>query len=253
MPLLLRPLRVLFFSLMNDQDNQSARTETVQHRTKIRSFVRREGRFTLSQKQALEENWKAFGIEYDKQKINFPLLFGRHAYTVLEIGFGNGQTLTKMAATYPEINYLGIEVHRPGVGQLLKQLRDEEINNVRIMTHDAKDVLINKISDASLDALYLFFPDPWPKSKHHKRRLVQTDFVQLIATKLKIGGLFHVATDWQDYARHILKVMTVAETFQNTAGTALYVPCPEYRSLTKFEQRGQKLGYQIRDMVFERV
>jgi len=171
----------------------------VQHCTKIRSFVRREGRFTQSQKQALDENWKDFGIEYDEQKIDFPLLFERPAYTVLEIGFGNGKSLAKMAATYPEINYLGIEVHRPGVGQLLKQLRDEEINNVRIMTHDAKDVLINKIPNASLDALYLFFPDPWPKRKHHKRRLVHADFVQLIATKLKVGGIFHVTTDWQDY------------------------------------------------------
>ncbi len=239
--------------MKNAQDNQYARAEAVAHRPKIRSFVRREGRFTLSQKQALEENWKAFGIEYNQQKIDFPLLFGRHAYTVLEIGFGNGQSLAKMAATYSEINYLGIEVHRPGVGQLLKQLRDKDINNVRIMTHDAKDVLINKIPDASLDALYLFFPDPWPKRKHHKRRLVQTDFIHLVAAKLKVGGIFHVATDWQDYARHILKVMTVTEAFQNTAGTALYVPRPEYRSLTKFEHRGQKLGYQIRDMVFERV
>jgi len=225
----------------------------VQHCTKIRSFVRREGRFTQSQKQALEDNWKDFGIEYDEQQINFSLLFGRHAYTVLEIGFGNGKSLSKMAATYPEINYLGIEVHRPGVGQLLKQLRDEEINNVRIMTHDAKEVLINKIPNASLDALYLFFPDPWPKRKHHKRRLVQADFARLIAAKLKVGGIFHVATDWQDYARHVLKVMAVSESFQNTAGTALYVPRPEYRSLTKFEHRGQKLGYQIRDMVFKKI
>lgn len=238
---------------MSKQNERPGLPETVPYRTKIKSFVRREGRFTKSQKQALAVNWNTFGVEYDELSIDFIQLFGRQADTVLEIGFGNGKSLAKMAMAYPEKNYLGIEVHRPGMGQLLKQLQDEEIKNVRVLQYDAKDVLSHKISDASLDALYLFFPDPWPKRKHHKRRLVQADFVQLIARKLKVGGIFHVATDWQDYAHHVLKVMSASDFFQNTAGAVLYSPCPEYRTQTKFEQRGQKLGYLIRDMVFKRV
>ena len=235
------------------QDNKQALSGEVKHPAKIRSFVRREGRLTPSQKQALDEDWSTFGVAYEGGLIDISKLFNRQAVTVLEIGFGNGRSLAKMAAAYPENNYLGIEVHRPGVGQLLKQLREEHINNVRILSHDAKEVLGDNIQDASLDAVYLFFPDPWPKRKHHKRRLVQADFVQLLAAKIKVGGIFHVATDWQGYANHVLEMMSGTEAFQNTAAQALYVSPPEYRSLTKFEHRGQKLGHQIRDMVFERV
>ena len=174
---------------------------------RIRSFVKREGRFTPAQKRAFEELWPVYGIEND----DTPIECGKQC--VLEIGFGNGATLAEMAMQEPGVNFIGIEVHRPGVGNLLRLIQEHEIKNLRIVCDDAVDVLTKRIADASLDRLQLFFPDPWPKKKHHKRRIVQPVFAQLVRSKLKTDGVFHMATDWQDYAEHMLEVMQAAEGY----------------------------------------
>ena len=218
----------------------------------IRSFVRREGRMTSSQKQALENLWPSFGIEPENGVIDFEILFGRNAPVVFEIGFGMGDSLANMALLYPEKNYLGIDVHRPGVGNLLKKIEENNITNIRIMCSDAVEVLKNNIAAESLDAVYLFFPDPWPKKKHHKRRIVQPAFVQLIRSKLKNGGVFHLATDWENYAEHMVEVMQSAEGFENKGNESGFIERPDYRPLTKFENRGIKLGHGVWDILFEK-
>jgi len=218
----------------------------------IRSFVRREGRMTSSQKQALENLWPRFGIEPENGVIDFEILFGRNAPVVFEIGFGMGDSMANMALLYPEKNYLGIDVHRPGVGNLLKKIEENNITNIRIMCSDAVEVLKNNIAAESLDAVYLFFPDPWPKKKHHKRRIVQPAFVQLIRSKLKNGGVFHLATDWENYAEHMVEVMQSAEGFENKGNESGFIERPDYRPLTKFENRGIKLGHGVWDILFEK-
>ncbi len=221
-------------------------------RRPIRSFVRREGRLTTGQARALEELWPRFGLDPGKSEIDFVETFGRNAPVILEIGFGNGESLAAIAAAHPDNNYMGLEVHRPGVGSLLLRLGEREIENVRVICHDASEVIQKNITDNSLDAIYLFFPDPWPKKKHHKRRLVQPGFVQQLRRKLKVGGKFHMATDWQNYAEHMMAVMSDAEGFTNVAGEEKYSPKPEYRPETKFERRGKKLGHGVWDLVFRR-
>jgi tRNA (guanine-N7-)-methyltransferase len=218
----------------------------------IRSFVRREGRFTPGQRRALAELWPRFGIS-PTEMLDLPQLFGRSAPTVLEIGFGNGATLAAMAAAAPEKNFLGVEVHRPGVGGLLQRLAEQGLSNVRVVQTDAKALLEQCIPDASLDAVYLFFPDPWPKKRHHKRRLLQTEFAQLVRRKLVVGGIFHAATDWAPYAEHMLEVLTAASDYTNLAGPGAYAPRPGYRPLTKFEARGQRLGHGVWDLLFQRI
>lgn len=218
----------------------------------IRSFVRREGRLTSGQARALDELWPQFGLEPGQTEIDPAKVFDRDAATIVEIGFGNGESLASIAESHPGNNYIGIEVHRPGVGSLFLRLEEGGIKNVRVICHDASDVLQNNIADESLDAIYLFFPDPWPKKKHNKRRLVQPGFVQQLRSKLKIGGRFHMATDWQNYAEHMLAVMFDAEGFINTAGDGKYSVKPEYRPETKFERRGRKLGHGVWDLVFQR-
>ena len=231
---------------MNDIDNN-----TVMRR--IRSFVRREGRLTKGQQRALDELLPEFGIEQGGQIIDLRHLFGRDANTVLEIGFGNGVSLAEMAKANPELNYLGIEVHRPGVGNLLLQIEQDNISNIRVLCADAVEVLEQMIPDASLQRVQLFFPDPWHKKKHHKRRIVQAPFLLLLKSKLKIGGVFHMATDWQDYAEHMMAVLSAAEGFSNQSGTGQYAQRPDYRPLTKFEQRGHRLGHGVWDLLFERT
>lgn len=218
----------------------------------IRSFVRREGRLTTGQARALEELWPRFGLEPDKDTIKYAEVFGRDATTILEIGFGNGESLASIAAAHPENNYIGIEVHRPGVGSLLLRLEEQEIGNVRAICRDASEIIQKNIADESLDSIYLFFPDPWPKKKHHKRRLVQPGFVQQFRHKLKVGGRFHLATDWENYAEHMMAVLSDAEGFINIAGEGKYSAKPEYRPETKFERRGKKLGHGVWDLVFQR-
>jgi tRNA (guanine-N7-)-methyltransferase len=227
-------------------------TESDKHHRTIRSFVRREGRITDAQRRALAELLPRYGVEPGEAPLDFVALFGRAAPVHLEIGFGNGEALAAMALARPQNNYLGIEVHRPGVGVLLRRLDTECIANVRVVCSDAKEVLEQRIPDASLDAVYVFFPDPWHKQRHHKRRLVQPEFIALLRRKLKPGGTLHLATDWEDYAQQMLALLSVAEGFENAAGPGQYVSRPETRPLTRFERRGQRLGHGVRDLVFRR-
>jgi len=220
---------------------------------RIRSFVLREGRLTKGQQQALDVLFPRFGLSLSQGPLDLTNLFGRPAPKILEIGFGNGVSLAEMAAKQPQNDYLGIEVHRPGVGNLLLQIEAQGLENIRVSHDDAIEVLQQQIPDQGLDAVYLFFPDPWHKRKHHKRRIVQVDFVRLIYSKLKSGGIFHMATDWQHYAQHMMKVMSIVDGFENCAGANQYTPRPGYRPLTKFEQRGHRLGHGVWDLIFRRI
>ena len=219
---------------------------------RIRSFVRREGRLTTGQARALTELWPRFGLEPGDAEFDFVLVFGREAPVIVEIGFGNGESLAEVAEQHPQNNYIGIEVHRPGVGSLLLRLEEKKLSNVRVLCHDASEIIGGQIPDHSLDAVYLFFPDPWPKKKHHKRRIVQPVFVQQIRQKLKVGGQFHLATDWQNYAEHMMAVLSAADGFSNVAGPGNYAVKPEYRPETKFERRGLNKGHGVWDLVFRR-
>jgi tRNA (guanine-N7-)-methyltransferase len=232
-------------------------TNTLKHNTdaqhrRIRSFVRREGRLTPGQQKALDKLWPVFGLPFE-DALDIAGIFGRAAPVTLEIGFGNGASLAEMASKDPACDFIGIEVHRPGVGRLLMEIEERQLGNVRIYCHDAVDVLQQKIPDAALDRVLLFFPDPWPKKKHHKRRIVQPALVSLIARKLKRGGCLHMATDWQPYAEHMLEVMESSSEFQNAKGKGQYSDRPEYRPVTKFEKRGQRLGHGVWDLVYQRV
>ena len=220
---------------------------------RIRSFVRREGRLTKGQQRALVELFPRYGITLQQGIIDFDALFGRRGARILEIGFGNGASLAEMATEHPENDYLGIEVHRPGVGNLLLQIEKQSLNNIRVSNDDAIEVLEQQIPDESLDDVYLFFPDPWHKKKHHKRRIVQPAFVNLIQRKLKPGGIFHMATDWENYAEHMMAAMSTAAGFKNIAGEGQYTARPAYRPLTKFEQRGHRLGHGVWDLVFRKM
>ncbi|MEH6811585.1 MAG: tRNA (guanosine(46)-N7)-methyltransferase TrmB [Motiliproteus sp.] len=227
------------------EDNTKKRT--------IRTFVMRAGRMTPGQERALTEQWSTYGLEIENGVLDFEQLFGRTAPVVLEIGFGMGDSLKAMAEAEPEKNFIGIEVHRPGVGRLLNNITLACLNNVRIYKEDALEVLDRCVPDASLDCLQLFFADPWPKKKHHKRRMVQPDFAQQLRPKLKIGGCFHMATDWQPYAEHMMEVMSAAEGYDNAAGAGNYSPQPEHRPDTKFQRRGEKLGHGVWDLIFKRT
>lgn len=220
---------------------------------RIRSFVRREGRFTPGQRRAFDRLWPLYGLEADGKLIDFDAVFGRGAPRILEIGFGNGASLAAMAKAQPERDFIGIEVHRPGVGRLLQQLEAEAIGNVRVMCADAVEILERQIPDGSLHGVLLFFPDPWHKKRHHKRRIVQPPFARLLRRKLEIGGFFHMATDWENYAEQMLEVMNAAEGFANTSPSGDFVPRPDYRPVTKFEQRGERLGHGVWDIIFRRT
>ncbi|MGB5178304.1 MAG: tRNA (guanosine(46)-N7)-methyltransferase TrmB [Gammaproteobacteria bacterium] len=219
---------------------------------KIRSFVRREGRITVGQQRALQELWPRYGLEADAA-LDMATIFGRSAPCTLEIGFGNGDVLATLAEQQPQCDFIGIEVHRPGVGRLLQQLAERELNNVRVMCADAVQVLKTCFPDNSLDRVLLFFPDPWHKKRHRKRRLVQPDFIELLSGKIRPGGCLHMATDWQDYAEHMLEVMERSPRFRNSAAAGHFSPRPDYRPVTRFEQRGQRLGHGVWDLLFERV
>ncbi|WCG83941.1 tRNA (guanosine(46)-N7)-methyltransferase TrmB [Pectobacterium sp. A5351] len=220
---------------------------------RIRSFVRRQGRLTNGQQLALDNYWPVMGVEYQTEQVDFNALFGRDAPVVLEIGFGMGASLVTMAAQHPEQNFLGIEVHLPGVGACLASAQEAGINNLRVMCHDAIEVLMKMIPDGSLSMVQLFFPDPWHKARHNKRRIVQVPFVELVQSKLKVGGVFHMATDWEPYAQHMLEVMTSVAGYRNLSDKNDYVERPDSRPLTKFEARGQRLGHGVWDLMFERI
>ena len=224
--------------------------EQPKHRP-IRSFVLRQGRLTPAQQRALDEAMPRFGVAYAPQLLDLAALFGRsESARIIEIGFGMGETTAAIAQAQPERDFLGIEVHTPGVGSLLRHIQAGNLENVRVVQHDAVDVLRHMIPDASLDGVHIFFPDPWHKKRHHKRRLIQADFVALLVGKLKVGGYLHVATDWQEYAEWTLDVLRAEPRLENTAPD--FAPRPDYRPLTKFEQRGLRLGHGVWDLIFRR-
>ncbi|MFP2507763.1 tRNA (guanosine(46)-N7)-methyltransferase TrmB [Buttiauxella gaviniae] len=220
---------------------------------RIRSFVRRQGRLTKGQEFALENYWPVMGVEYQDAPVDFTELFGREAPVTLEIGFGMGTSLVAMAKANPQQNFLGIEVHSPGVGACLATAHEEGVENLRVMCHDAVEVLQKMVPDNSLSMVQLFFPDPWHKARHNKRRIVQVPFAEFVKSKLKLGGVFHMATDWEPYAEHMLEVMSSIDGYKNQSETNDYVPRPDSRPVTKFEQRGHRLGHGVWDLMFERV
>ena len=222
------------------------------HKRAIRSFVRRAGRMTESQDRALRELWPVYGVEYAEEPLDLPALFGRDADTVLEIGFGNGDTLVAAAAGTPSSNYIGIKVHEPGVGHCLIKAREAGIDNLRVISHDAIDVLRHQVPDASLARINLLFPDPWPKKRHHKRRIVQPAFLELVAAKLRPGGELFIATDWANYAEHIDEVMTESALFTLGERREHGGDQPLDRHNTKFENRGLRKGHRIVDWRFVR-
>ncbi|CUX97140.1 tRNA (guanosine(46)-N7)-methyltransferase TrmB [Candidatus Hoaglandella endobia] len=232
-----------FFISPEDNDQDCSR----QH---IRSFVLRQRRLKQGQQHALDTLWTTMGVDYKAQPLSLDALFGRATPVTLEIGFGMGESLVTMATAYPERSFLGIEVHWPGVGACLASAHKAEANNLRVMCHDAVEVLEYMIPDQALAMVQLFFPDPWPKVRHHKRRIMQLPFVALIGRKLADHGILHIATDWQSYAKHILMVMSVNKMFLNLSTSGDYVPRPVNRPYTKFEQRGQRLGYSVWDLIF---
>ena len=213
----------------------------------IRSFVRRAGRLTSAQTRALEELWPLYGIDYSNETLDLDEVFGRCAPRTLEIGFGNGELLATLAARQPETDFLGIEVHEPGIGHCLLEIEKHELSNVRLLRHDAIEVLNRQIADAALNQVNLFFPDPWPKKRHHKRRIVQLAFLHLLSRKIKPDGCFHVATDWMNYAEHIEATVDTDASFEHITNDALQRP------ETKFELRGKRLGHAIWERLYRRV
>ncbi len=205
---------------------------------------------TESQRQALKNYWQDYGIEYKQGPIDLIDIFGRTAPTVMDIGTGMGGSCIAMASEHPENNYLAIEVHRPGVGSLLRQAHDDDLENVRVSSHDVIEVLQYQIPPKSLDEIYIFFPDPWPKKRHFKRRLINPEFLRLLASRLKSHARVFIATDWGDYAESILAAVAETPSFINLAGDGRIAPRPHWRPLTKFEKRGMKLGHPIYDFVF---
>lgn len=216
----------------------------------IRSFVLRQGRVSNAQRRYYDEMMAKIGIPYTQSPLDFDAVFGRQAPRILEIGFGMGETSATIAESNPLNDYIGVEVHTPGVGSLCKLIAEKGLNNQRIIQHDAVEVLRDMIPEGSLDGFHIFFPDPWPKARHHKRRLIQSPLVNVIASRLKPGGYLHCATDWENYAEQMLAVLSAESLLQNTAET--YAPRPDYRPLTKFEQRGLRLGHGVWDVIFRR-
>jgi tRNA (guanine-N7-)-methyltransferase len=227
--------------------------EITTHVRSIRSFVLRQGRMTDAQERAFAEHWARFGLEPSGSTREFDAVFGRRAERVLEIGFGNGEALRRAGVDDPERDFIGIEVHRPGVGRLLNALAADGTSNVRVYCHDAVEILRHDIADASLGEIRIWFPDPWPKKRHHKRRLIQPEFAALLAAKLRPGGLLHLATDWQEYAEHMWDVLDAQPALHNEAGARGWFDRPAWRPQTHFEARGLRLGHGVWDLLYRRV
>ena len=219
-------------------------------RRPIRSFVLRAGRVTAAQERALVELWPSFGVEFDGRPLELDALFGRPAPRCLEIGFGTGEVIGALAQAHPETDHVGIEVHQAGVGRLLLYAQEQELSNLRIICHDAVEVLAHSISDESFDSILIFFPDPWHKKRHHKRRLIDTAFVDTLAAKLKTGGVLHLATDWQAYAEQMLRVGNACARLESLSADATYVERPDFRPATRFERRGARLGHGVWDLAY---
>lgn len=232
---------------MSDELEDSAARRT------IRSFVRRAGRITTSQQRALDELWPNYGVDYAESPLDFDKLFGRTAPIVMEIGFGNGESLVELATANPDQDFLGIEVHEPGVGHCLLKADEAGAHNLKLVAHDAVEVLRNQVPDGSLSRVNLYFPDPWPKKRHHKRRIVQPEFVNLIADKLAAGGTLNIATDWANYAEHIDEVLSQSDRFTCIERREHDGDQPFARPQTKFERRGLRKGHGISDRCFQEV
>jgi tRNA (guanine-N7-)-methyltransferase len=217
---------------------------------KIKSFVRRSGRLSKAQATALHELWINYGVNLLDNQLNFEELFMNSNDITLEVGFGNGDSLLEIATQQPQQNFLGIEVYEAGVGRLINEANKRQLSNLKIIQEDAVEVLQKHIPDDSLSKFQLFFPDPWHKKRHHKRRIIQMSFLDILEKKLKNGGIVHIATDWEDYAKHIMETLESHQHFKNTIGDHIYSPRPKHRPLTKFENRGQKLGHDVWDIIF---
>jgi len=245
---------------MTEKENEQRTHKTIEQAEqegkyirKVRSFVKREGRLTNGQANALDKFWSVMGLSHQDGLVDLKALFGNDNPTILEIGFGMGKSLVAMAKNAPDLNFIGIEVHRPGVGACISLAQEESVTNLKVFEHDAIEILADCIADNSLTTVQLFFPDPWHKKKHHKRRIVSPEFVETIRQKLKVGGVFHMATDWENYAECMLEDMNTAAGYKNLSETNDYVPRPESRPLTKFENRGQRLGHGVWDIQFKRT
>ena len=231
-------------------DSNDADTAEARRGGHIRSFVLRQGRVTDAQRRFHEEGMPRWGIPYQASPLDLDAVFGRRAHRILEIGCGMGETTALIAERHPKNDYLGIEVHTPGVGSLMKEIATRELSNLRVIQHDAVEVLRDMIAPGALSGIHVFFPDPWPKKRQQKRRLIQAEFVHLLATRLTSTGYLHCATDWQDYAEQMLTVLSGEALLQNMAKD--FTPRPPYRPQTKFESRGLRLGHAVRDLVFRR-
>lgn len=218
----------------------------------IRSFVLRQGRFTPAQQRAFDELWPRFGLDYSGESRDYDTVFGRQALRVMEIGFGNGDALRFAARQDPARDYIGLEVHAPGVGRLLNALAEDDSDHVRLYHHDAVEVLRHEVAEGSLDEVRIYFPDPWHKKRHNKRRLIQPAFAELLVSRLRVGGRLHAATDWQDYAEQMWDVLDATPGLVNRAGPRGHVPRPDWRPQTHFETRGQKLGHGVWDLVYDK-
>lgn len=221
-------------------------------RRRVRSFVRRAGRVTSAQARALAELWPRFGVETPEGQLDLQALFGRDAPRICEVGFGDGQALAELALRQPENDFIGIEVHEPGIGHLLLNIERHGLQNVRIIRHDATDVLESWLPTGSLDRVHVFFPDPWPKKRHHKRRLIQPDFIGSLARAIRPGGILHMATDWEPYAEQMRDVADASAQFDNLSGAGCYSGDRADRPETKFERRGLRLGHEVRDLLYRR-
>lgn len=241
-----------------ETDGQSPEQTTAQddgkkqYRRGIKSFVIRAGRLTKGQEGALERQWPTMGMELSDGPIDPKTVFGRDSHVVIEIGYGMGQSLVQMAQAAPEKDYIGVEVHLPGVGSLLNLAEEAGVTNLRSYKDDAIEVL-KLVPDNSIDTVQLFFPDPWHKKKHHKRRIVNNEFAQTLRRILKPGGIFHMATDWEPYSEHMLEVMDVAEGYENIAGSEKFVDRPEHRPYTRFEKRGERKGHGVWDIMYKKI
>ena len=223
------------------------------HLRRIRSFVLREGRMTPAQQRAFDEYWSRFGMDYAGEVQDLDACFGRHAPLVMEIGFGNGEALAWASEHDPARNFIGVEVHGPGVGRLMNALAARDAGNVRVYRHDVFDVLTHDIAPGALDEVRIWFPDPWHKKRHHKRRLLQPSFAALLASRVATGGLLHLATDWEEYAQHMLAVLEAAPHWRNACGPGAYAAKPEWRIETRFERRGLNLGHSVRDLLYRKL
>ena len=232
-------------------EDKEAAVETDRRRS-VRSYVLRAGRVTEGQQRALDELWPVYGVPAGASMLDFAALFGNGNPVIMEIGFGNGEATWRMAQAQPGENFLGVEVHRPGVGRLLLKIEEHGLENIRIACEDAVELLRDRIPETSLDGVRIYFPDPWPKKRHHKRRMIQSLFVALLASRMKPGGVLHLATDWAPYAEHMLEVLCAAPEFENLSPDGAYCPKPEWRPPTKYEQRGERLGHRVSDLVFRR-